>query len=164
MSCARKSAPKWRRAEIRRGRTSVRWYSPGSISNSAHGYPTSPQTREAWLARSAPEKRAQGMPDAKCARSLACKIKKHTSIVTTVTPGIVRHSLREGEYRGRKRCYIKGMMLLYPHLCRDNRNVRDCRIYATVDRPARERALRSQPIRRSQRGAARRLRNFNVMT
>src|SRR3982751_284742 len=27
------------------------------------------------------------MPDAQCARSLACKIKKHTSIVTTVTPG-----------------------------------------------------------------------------
>src|SRR5881227_2508037 len=31
--------------------------------------------------------RAQGMPGARCARSLACKIKKHTSIVTTVTPG-----------------------------------------------------------------------------
>jgi hypothetical protein len=30
--------------------------------------------------------RAQGMPGARCARSLACKIKKHTSIVTTVTP------------------------------------------------------------------------------
>jgi hypothetical protein len=31
------------------------------------------------------------MPGARCARSLACKIKKHTSIVTTVTtesPGI----------------------------------------------------------------------------
>src|SRR5437588_11189429 len=27
------------------------------------------------------------MPDAQCARSLASKIKKHTSIVTTVTPG-----------------------------------------------------------------------------
>jgi hypothetical protein len=26
------------------------------------------------------------MPGAQCARSLACKIKKHTSIVTTVTP------------------------------------------------------------------------------
>jgi hypothetical protein len=26
------------------------------------------------------------MPGAGCARSLACKIKKHTSIVTTVTP------------------------------------------------------------------------------
>ena len=33
------------------------------------------------------EQRAQGMPGAKCARSLACKIKKHTSIVTPVTPG-----------------------------------------------------------------------------
>src|ERR1700674_636071 len=33
------------------------------------------------------EQRAQGMPGARCARSLACKIKfKHTSIVTTVTP------------------------------------------------------------------------------
>jgi hypothetical protein len=27
------------------------------------------------------------MPGARCARSLACKIKKHTSVVTTVTPG-----------------------------------------------------------------------------
>jgi hypothetical protein len=26
------------------------------------------------------------MPGALCARSLACKIKKHTSVVTTVTP------------------------------------------------------------------------------
>ena len=31
-------------------------------------------------------KRAQGIPGARCTRSLACKIKKHTSIVTTVTP------------------------------------------------------------------------------
>jgi hypothetical protein len=30
--------------------------------------------------------RAQGMPGARCARSLVCEIKKHTSIVTTVTP------------------------------------------------------------------------------
>ena len=35
-----------------------------------------------------PNQRAQGMPGARCARSLACKNKKHTSIVTTVTPGI----------------------------------------------------------------------------
>jgi hypothetical protein len=26
------------------------------------------------------------MPGARCARSLACEIKKHTSVVTTVTP------------------------------------------------------------------------------
>jgi hypothetical protein len=26
------------------------------------------------------------MPSARCARSLACKMKKHTSVVTTVTP------------------------------------------------------------------------------
>src|SRR5436309_9047451 len=30
--------------------------------------------------------RAQGMPGARCTRSLVCKIKKHTSVVTTVTP------------------------------------------------------------------------------
>src|ERR1700719_1456809 len=30
--------------------------------------------------------RAQAVPGARCARSLVCKIKKHTSIVTTVTP------------------------------------------------------------------------------
>jgi hypothetical protein len=36
------------------------------------------------------------MPGAQRARSLACKIKKHTSIVTTVTPEITRHSPRNG--------------------------------------------------------------------
>jgi hypothetical protein len=40
--------------------------------------------------------RAQGMPGARCTRSLACKIKKHTSIVTTVTPKSLRHSPRDG--------------------------------------------------------------------
>jgi len=32
------------------------------------------------------DQRAQGMPGARRARSLVCEIKKHTSIVTTVTP------------------------------------------------------------------------------
>src|SRR5258708_4803017 len=32
------------------------------------------------------DQRAQGMPGAQRTRSLACEIKKHTSIVTTVTP------------------------------------------------------------------------------
>jgi hypothetical protein len=36
------------------------------------------------------------MPGAQCARSLACNNKKHTSVVTTVTPEIARHSLRDG--------------------------------------------------------------------
>ena len=36
------------------------------------------------------------MPGARRARSLACRIKKHTSIVTTVTPEYTRHSLRNG--------------------------------------------------------------------
>jgi hypothetical protein len=36
------------------------------------------------------------MPGARCTRSLACKIKKHTSVVTTVTPEITRHSPRNG--------------------------------------------------------------------
>jgi hypothetical protein len=35
------------------------------------------------------------MPGARCARSLVCK-KQHTSIVTTVTPEITRHSPRNG--------------------------------------------------------------------
>jgi len=43
--------------------------------------------REFLYRHSAPEhQRAQGMPGARRARSLACKIKKHTSVVTTVTP------------------------------------------------------------------------------
>jgi len=41
-------------------------------------------------------RRAQGMPGAQCTRSLACEIKKHTSVVTTVTPEITRHSPRNG--------------------------------------------------------------------
>jgi len=37
------------------------------------------------------------MPGARRARSLACKFEnKHTSIVTTVTPEIARHSPRNG--------------------------------------------------------------------
>ena len=36
------------------------------------------------------------MPGAQCARSLVCKLKKHTSVVTTVTPEITRHSPRNG--------------------------------------------------------------------
>jgi hypothetical protein len=49
-----------------------------------------PQSRGAMrpsLANRSPrKKRAQGMPGARCTRSLACEIKKHTSVVTTVTP------------------------------------------------------------------------------
>jgi hypothetical protein len=59
-----------------------------------------PQSRGAMrpsLANRSPrKKRAQGMPGARCTRSLACEIKKHTSIVTTVTPEITRHSPRNG--------------------------------------------------------------------
>jgi hypothetical protein len=36
------------------------------------------------------------MPGARCTRSLACELKKHTSVVTTVTPEITRHSPRNG--------------------------------------------------------------------
>jgi hypothetical protein len=32
------------------------------------------------------KERAQGMPGALCTRSLACELKKHTSVVTTGTP------------------------------------------------------------------------------
>jgi hypothetical protein len=32
------------------------------------------------------QQRAQGMPGARCTRSLACKVKKHTSVVTTGSP------------------------------------------------------------------------------
>ena len=45
----------------------------------------------------APRKqRAQGMPGASRTRSLACEIKKHTSIVTAGPAGFTRHSLRNG--------------------------------------------------------------------
>src|SRR3979490_3003367 len=36
------------------------------------------------------------MPDARCTRSLACEIKKHTSVVTTGSDGFNRHSPRSG--------------------------------------------------------------------
>jgi hypothetical protein len=46
-----------------------------------------PRSRGAMRPRFCPRnQRAQGMPGAQCTRSLACEIKKHTSIVTTVTP------------------------------------------------------------------------------
>jgi hypothetical protein len=41
---------------------------------------------EACITMSLKNQRAQGMPGAQCARSLVCEMKKHTSIVTTVTP------------------------------------------------------------------------------
>src|SRR6202030_3454523 len=50
------------------------------------------------------EKRARGIPGARCARSLACKIKKHTSIVTTVTP----------ESPGIPRAMVYGLYVLSP--------------------------------------------------
>ncbi|HTB00402.1 MAG TPA: hypothetical protein VK804_08005, partial [Bradyrhizobium sp.] len=45
--------------------------------------------------------RAQGIPGARRTRSLACKIKKHTSVVTTVTPetpGIPRAMVLTGSF------------------------------------------------------------------
>src|ERR1035441_1106269 len=54
-----------------------------------HGFAISRQTRPSFAINiPLPEhQRAQGMPGARCARSLVCDIKtKHTSIVTTVTP------------------------------------------------------------------------------
>jgi hypothetical protein len=36
------------------------------------------------------------MPGAQCTRSLVCEKNKHTSVVTTVTPEITRHSPRNG--------------------------------------------------------------------
>ena len=42
------------------------------------------------------KQRAQGMPGAHCTHSLACNVKWHTSVVTTGTPEITRHSPRNG--------------------------------------------------------------------
>jgi hypothetical protein len=42
------------------------------------------------------KQRAQGMPGAQCTRSLVCDENKHTSVVTTVTPELTRHSPRNG--------------------------------------------------------------------
>jgi len=46
-----------------------------------------PATRCARVVQDhSPKKRAQGKPGARCTRSLACELKKHTSIVTTGSP------------------------------------------------------------------------------
>jgi len=60
------------------------------ISNSnGHDFTISPRAYASFATNVPPPEiqRAQGMPGAGCARSLACEIKKHTSVVTTVTPG-----------------------------------------------------------------------------
>src|SRR5947209_12177212 len=70
--------------------------------------------------------RAQGMPGARCARSLACKIKEHTSIVTTVTPaspGIPRAMVLTVSFA------LSPVTGLYCH-CR--RQVTTCRLDASV--------------------------------
>jgi hypothetical protein len=66
---------------------------PTSISNSAflekrRSFTISPRlSREFCItSRTSEEKRAQGMPGARSARSLACKMNKTHEIVTTVTP------------------------------------------------------------------------------
>jgi hypothetical protein len=64
---------------------------PEPISNSILLFATTSLSRRvsrASFAMKVPpnKQRAQGMPGARCARSLVCEIKKHTSIVTTVTP------------------------------------------------------------------------------
>ena len=46
--------------------------------------------------RSPRNQRAQGMPGAHCTHSLACNVKWHTSVFTTGTPEITRHSPRNG--------------------------------------------------------------------
>ena len=53
-----------------------------------HAFAISPRIFARVLRSNLPprDQRAQGMPGARCARSLVCEIKKHTSIVTTVTP------------------------------------------------------------------------------
>src|ERR1700738_1159977 len=43
-----------------------------------------------------PQQRAQGKPGARCTRSLACKVKEHTSVVTTGSDGFNRLSPRNG--------------------------------------------------------------------
>src|SRR6266404_3668208 len=67
--------------------------------------PQFPKQDSAISRRDAPEvcknhspnkQRAQGMPGARCAHSLACKIKQAYELVTTVTPEIIRHSPRNG--------------------------------------------------------------------
>jgi hypothetical protein len=52
--------------------------------------------RFCWKRSRLREQRAQGMPGAQCTRSLACNVKWHTSVVTTVTPELTRHSPRNG--------------------------------------------------------------------
>jgi hypothetical protein len=62
-----------------------------------HGFAISLPVRTRFAFRALLEKRrAQGMPGARCTRSLACESEKHASIVTTGSPNGVRHSLRDG--------------------------------------------------------------------
>src|SRR3954451_21004894 len=82
------SAGACHRARVRATRWLVRDDSGGFSIQISNSRLHSRGTKRPRLADSfGPKQRAQGMPGARRARSLACKIKKHTSIVTTVTPG-----------------------------------------------------------------------------
>jgi hypothetical protein len=66
------------------------------------------------------------MPGARCARSLACKVKKHTSIVTTVTPdspGIPRAMVLTVSF------VLSPVIGLY---CHRHRQVTTCQLDASV--------------------------------
>jgi hypothetical protein len=54
----------------------------------SHGLAISPRVHASFAGNILPfeNQRAQGMPGTRCARSLACELEKHTSVVTTVTP------------------------------------------------------------------------------
>ena len=70
------------------------------FSNSRFKYDSAFSRRDApevcWNRSRLDQQRAQGMPGAQCTRSLACNVKWHTSVVTTGTPEITRHSPRNG--------------------------------------------------------------------
>src|SRR5882724_6428485 len=57
--------------------------------------------------------RAQGKPGARCTRSLACEMKKHTSVVATGSDGINRLSPRNG-FNGFLRALLGDRALLPP--------------------------------------------------
>jgi hypothetical protein len=56
------------------------------------------------------------MPGVQCARSLACEIEKHTSVVTTVTP-VAPGIPYARESSGIKTVYINKMRLMCPPWC-----------------------------------------------
>jgi hypothetical protein len=86
------------RQKPRRNSGLLRRYAPRNDGRIRVRIPAAQMAPEFCMIRSPEKTRAWGMPGAQSTRSLACEIKKHTSVVTARSTGKTRHSRTQWFY------------------------------------------------------------------